>query len=241
MKINLEKNGIFKNLLPALLIFGLLSPSFSFAQKVESVHDENIIPIYFFLITEDPPSIVAITPVTEDIIVYAIVPLDIATTTLTYDANGNLTGDGIFTYAWDYRNRLTQSGNGIATSTYAYDHEGNRVKLVEGATTTIFPNFLYSTTTGATGTTTKHVFGNGSMLATIEKAGSGDPTTRYIHTDHLGGSNVVTDSTGVVVQTLDYYPSPSPFRDREYPLQKDVPHSARLGGFFILDSLSSLR
>jgi len=28
----------------------------------------------------------------------------------------------------------------------------------------------------------------------------------YIHTDHLGGANVITDKNGVVVETLDYYP-----------------------------------
>lgn len=29
---------------------------------------------------------------------------------------------------------------------------------------------------------------------------------RYIHPDHLGSTNVVTDASGTVVQTLDYYP-----------------------------------
>jgi len=37
--------------------------------------------------------------------------------------------------------------------------------------------------------------------------GNGQATsTNYIHTDHLGGTNVVTDENGDVVQTLDYYP-----------------------------------
>ncbi|MFA6454342.1 MAG: RHS repeat-associated core domain-containing protein, partial [Patescibacteria group bacterium] len=40
---------------------------------------------------------------------------------------------------------------------------------------------------------------------TIE--GNGIATsTYYIHTDHLGGSNVITDENGDVVQLLDYYP-----------------------------------
>src|SRR6516162_2478009 len=30
--------------------------------------------------------------------------------------------------------------------------------------------------------------------------------TRYVHPDHLGSTNVVTDESGTVVQTLDYYP-----------------------------------
>jgi RHS repeat-associated protein len=36
--------------------------------------------------------------------------------------------------------------------------------------------------------------------------GTGSTTVRYVHTDHLTGSNVVTDSSGVLVETLDYYP-----------------------------------
>src|SRR5262249_9112843 len=30
--------------------------------------------------------------------------------------------------------------------------------------------------------------------------------TRYIHPDHLGSTNVLTNASGTVVQTLDYYP-----------------------------------
>jgi hypothetical protein len=54
-----------------------------------------------------------------------------ATTTLVYDQNGNLLSEGVSTYAWDYKNRLVQSGDGVATSTYGYDQNGTRVKTVE--------------------------------------------------------------------------------------------------------------
>jgi len=40
--------------------------------------------------------------------------------------------------------------------------------------------------------------------ATITTAAT--TTVRYIHTDHLGGANVITDKNGAVVETLDYYP-----------------------------------
>jgi hypothetical protein len=35
---------------------------------------------------------------------------------------------------------------------------------------------------------------------------TGATTTYIVHTDHLGGTNVVTDNNGDVVQTVDYYP-----------------------------------
>jgi hypothetical protein len=58
----------------------------------------------------------------------------VASKTLTYDNNGNLTAIGTSTYSWNYRNRLTQSGSGLATSTYGYDDADMRVWLKEGNT-----------------------------------------------------------------------------------------------------------
>jgi RHS repeat-associated protein len=68
-----------------------------------------------------------------------------------------------------------------------------------------------STGTGAKyATTTDYVFGD-SLVATVDQqTASGNATgtakTRYIHPDHLGSTNVVTDENDAVVQTLDYYP-----------------------------------
>jgi len=68
-----------------------------------------------------------------------------------------------------------------------YDHAGNRTKLTEGATTTYFPNTLYS----VTGTTnTKHIFANSAAVATVE-SGSTASTTLSLYSDSLqsGWSN----------------------------------------------------
>ncbi len=37
-------------------------------------------------------------------------------------------------------------------------------------------------------------------------SGTSSTTIQYIHPDHLGSTNVVTDTTGAITQTLDYYP-----------------------------------
>lgn len=126
----------------------------------------------------------------------------IGSTTLAYDANGNLTSAASSTYAWDWRNRLASANNGTATTTYAYDHAGERVKKTAGATSTIFASDLYNTD----GTKkTKHIFAGGELLATIETAGA-TSTVQYIHADHLGSMNAATDGNGEVVQVADYYP-----------------------------------
>jgi len=66
----------------------------------------------------------------------------------------------------------------------------------------VYPNRYYSVEGD---TTTKHIFANGQLIATIE--GNGQATsTYYVHTDHLTGSNVISNSEGVLVQVVDYYP-----------------------------------
>jgi RHS repeat-associated protein len=144
----------------------------------------------------------------------------VSTTTFVYDADGNVTQktvDGTTTtYVYDYANRLTALGVLGATTTYAYDAFGQRVLQTGTTTTYLYPFKWYSvassTGTGAKyATTTDYVFNGDSLLATVDQqTASGNATgtakTRYIHADHLGSTNVVTDENDTVVQTLDYFP-----------------------------------
>jgi YD repeat-containing protein len=143
-----------------------------------------------------------------------------STTTFTYDNNGNViqrTTDGTTTtYVYDYANRLIALGAGNATTTYGYDWAGNRVYQTGTTTTYLYPFKWYSvassTGSGAKyATTTDYVFNGDSLVATMDQqTASGNATgtakTRYVHPDHLGSTNVVTDENGNVVQTLDFYP-----------------------------------
>jgi len=144
----------------------------------------------------------------------------LSTTTYVYDNNGNViqkTTDGTTTtYVWDYANRLTALGVLGATTTYGYDWAGNRVYQTGTTTTYLYPLKWYSiaSSTGSGtkyATTTDYVFNGDSLVATIDQqTASGNATgtakTRYVHPDHLGSTNVVTDENGNVVQTLDFYP-----------------------------------
>ena len=144
----------------------------------------------------------------------------VSTTTYSYDNNGNLaqkTTDGnSTTYLWDYANRLTALGAGAATTTYSYDAFGQRVLQTGTTTTYIYPSKLYSvassTISGAAfATTTEYAFSGDILLSTKDQqtasgSATGTAQTRYIHPDHLGSTNIVTNESGAVVQTLDYYP-----------------------------------
>jgi RHS repeat-associated protein len=144
----------------------------------------------------------------------------LSTTTFSYDNNGNVTQKSVdgttTTYVYDYANRLTALGVLGATTTYAYDAFGQRV-LQTGTTTTYLYPFKWYSVASSTGsgakyaTTTDYVFNGESLVSTIDQqTASGNATgtakTRYVHPDHLGSTNVVTDENDNVVQTLDYYP-----------------------------------
>ena len=48
--------------------------------------------------------------------------------TFTYDADGNMTSDGRFTYTWNADNRMVMASNDAVVVTYAYDHRGRMVR-----------------------------------------------------------------------------------------------------------------
>jgi RHS repeat-associated protein len=144
----------------------------------------------------------------------------LSTTTYAYDNDGNLISSGngtaTTTYTYDYANRLIALFAGGATTTYGYDAFGARVIQTGTSTTTLYPFKWYSvassTGTGAKySTTTSYMFNGDTLLATVDQqlasgVATGTAKTRYVHPDHLGSTNVVTDENDNLVQTLDYYP-----------------------------------
>ena len=141
----------------------------------------------------------------------------LSTTSYAYDNNGNLTsagnGTATTTYTYDYANRLIGLFAGGATTSYGYDAFGARVyQIVATTSTSTYPFKFFSvapTTKSSTNwaTSTEYVFNGDTLLATVDQQfKNGTAKTRYVHPDHLGSTNVVTDENGGLVQTLDYYP-----------------------------------
>lgn len=124
--------------------------------------------------------------------------------TYTYDNNGNmLTETSGLSNTWDYNNRLSQAIKGGVTSTYAYDFMGQRVKVANGTSTTYYPSQFYNTD----GTNIiKHITTpDGQTVATIKGTG-GSAAAYSLHTDHLTGSSVITNSGGTQEELMDYFP-----------------------------------
>jgi RHS repeat-associated protein len=53
------------------------------------------------------------------------------TTTISYDANGNLTSDGTRTYTWDAQNRLVSQASATSGSEFTYDGRSRLVRVIE--------------------------------------------------------------------------------------------------------------
>ncbi|CAN1212165.1 hypothetical protein TUMEXPCC7403_18305 [Tumidithrix helvetica PCC 7403] len=131
-------------------------------------------------------------------------------TSFTYDNNGStLTksdGTNTVTYDWinDGENRLIKVDNGTSQTSYVYDASGNRVASI---TDGVRKNYLLDTRglakvlqeSDANGQIqTKYTFGLGLI-----KSESGGNTSFY-HSDGLGSTRLLTDSTGQVTDRYTY-------------------------------------
>lgn len=133
-----------------------------------------------------------------------------ASTSLTYeyDANGNLiSGDGKY-YEYNDANQLVRvkhgDQNGPVIAEYFYDYTGQRIKKIENGVTTYYIGKHFEKQVDSTGSAsmTSYYFANGERVAKKDAFGN----IFYYHSDHLGGTNVVTDSSGNLIERIKYYP-----------------------------------
>ncbi|MBJ7484084.1 RHS repeat-associated core domain-containing protein [Brevundimonas sp.] len=126
-----------------------------------------------------------------------------------WDANGNMTSDGVNTYVWGTGNRLAAVTRPGMSAFYHYDSEDRRtLKTVDGVMTRTLwsgtePIAQYDTN----GTLLRLIIpdGSGAMdgrVAVVENGGD----LRWQHTDHQGSVIVLTDGSGTVRQVNRYGP-----------------------------------
>ncbi|WP_181019438.1 SpvB/TcaC N-terminal domain-containing protein [Nonomuraea typhae] len=141
-------------------------------------------------------------------------PTHIGGQTYTYDAGGNQTGwtddqnGRRRTIVWDEENRIQSLFDNGHEKTYKYDDAGERVIKRGPQGETAYVNQWFTVRNGQIGT--KHVFAGGSRM--VSKLVKQDPQVveqeRYFyHSDHLGGTNFVSDADGRLYQHLEYFPS----------------------------------
>jgi RHS repeat-associated protein len=118
----------------------------------------------------------------------------------SYDTGGNMTTDGVNTYAYDGENRITS----VAGVSYTYDADGRRVKKSSGTNFWYGPSGEPLAETDSAGTWTNYVFFAGQRLA---RNVNGD--IKYYITDHLHSTGMFVDKAGTSAAVLDdndFYP-----------------------------------
>src|SRR5438445_6099133 len=129
------------------------------------------------------------------------------TAALTYDLNGNLTGDGVNNYSWDARNQLasiTAASGGATIGTFQYDAFGRRAsKAVVGTTTSSLYERVNAVQelSGSTPTANLLTGGVDEFFSRTDSTGTHSPLT-----DALGSTVALTDSTGAVQTQYTYEP-----------------------------------
>jgi RHS repeat-associated protein len=122
---------------------------------------------------------------------------------LTYDLNGNLTGDGTNTYTWNARNQLTSITGGVAAG-FSYDGLGRRVTRTVSSIST---NYLYdakNVVQELSGTTPIANLLSGGMDEVFARTDSSGSSA--ILADVLGSSVALSDSSGVLQTNYTYEP-----------------------------------
>jgi RHS repeat-associated protein len=115
--------------------------------------------------------------------------------TITYDANGNLVGDGTSTYTYDIENRLIGRSGGVALT---YDPLGRLFSVSSPTTAT---QFLYDGhalvaeyVSGAL--TRRYVHNVGADVPLLSYAGADLSQPSYLHADHQGSIVAISDAYG---------------------------------------------
>ncbi|MGF7151960.1 RHS repeat-associated protein [Sphingomonas zeicaulis] len=123
---------------------------------------------------------------------------------LSYDARGNLTGDGTLTYAYDYENKLKSVTGGF---TFKYD---GFTRLLEQAGPSATTRMLYdgqdmiAEYDGAGTMIRRYVHGPGLDDPIMQYEGTGATTRKWLHADERGSVIALSDDSGSAVSLNSY-------------------------------------
>jgi RHS repeat-associated protein len=166
---------------------------------------------------------------------------DVAGFQFDYDENGNQTlrpdanGDPVSVGYTAFNKPRSMVGT-FGSVAFEYDGLGNRVKRTSPVAVTTYIDGLYRRVAPHTSGTTVHEHSlrspSGPFLTITyeERQSSTSRTDNYVHGDHLGSPNVITNQAGGLLERISY----DPFGERRNPDWVDTrppPASARWLGF----------
>ena len=133
----------------------------------------------------------------------------------SYDASGNLTSDGTWTYTYDVENMLLSAAKAGTSASYLYDPMGRRsAKSVDGVLTTFLHDGVEEVADyDSNGNLVRrYVHGPGVDEYLVMYTGSGSGGRTFYHANHQGSIVALTDGNGTdlgkVIEVSPYTYSP---------------------------------
>jgi len=117
----------------------------------------------------------------------------------SYDANGNLTGDGTRTFVYDVENRLTRVTSAGDQTDIGYDPLGRLYSTSNGSSVTQFlyeADHLIAEYNGAGALQRRYVHGPGADEPVVWYEGATLTNKSWLHTDERGSIIAASDSSG---------------------------------------------
>lgn len=137
----------------------------------------------------------------------------LASVSYSYDANGNMTGNGTYCYEYNEANQVKRVRNcntNQIIAEYVYDYDGNRL-VKKNYTNGSLQKTVYSpsddfetvklASNGAT-QNTSYYYANGQLIAKKDPWGN----KLYYQNDHLGSASTMTNQSGALVESTTYDP-----------------------------------
>jgi YD repeat-containing protein len=124
----------------------------------------------------------------------------------TWDDNGNLLSDGVYTYTYDYDNRLTSANDGIDSFSFAYNALGDRYQqTANGATVTYTLDIASDLSQVLMDGDYTYLYGLGRITHEDESC------TDYFLPDALGSARQLITQDGNISLTQSFDPFGKPF------------------------------
>jgi len=124
----------------------------------------------------------------------------------SYDANGNMLSGAGRTLTWTSFDRPASISTANAYVSMGYDANHKRISKVNTVTgeVTLYIGGGFEEVSLAGITKAKHYIRSGKGLVAIMEQVATLKTMKYVHNDQLGSINVITDSTGAVLECLSF-------------------------------------
>ena len=133
---------------------------------------------------------------------------NIAGASLSYDKNGNLTGDGIWSYVYNTENMLTSAAKqGHLRASFTYDPVGRRSSKTsdKGAVIFLHDGVEEVADYNASGVLLRrYIHGSGVDEYLVMYTGSGTQNKSYYHSNHQGSIIALSNQSGSVTEQHSY-------------------------------------